>query len=62
VPAALQAQLKAGGRLVAIEGQEPVMRAVVLTRMAEQQFKRVELFDTAAPRLDGFAEPTRFHF
>jgi protein-L-isoaspartate(D-aspartate) O-methyltransferase len=62
VPAALLSQLKAGGRLVAIEGQEPVMRAVVLTHMAEQQFRRVELFDTVAPRLEGFAEPTRFHF
>jgi protein-L-isoaspartate(D-aspartate) O-methyltransferase len=62
VPAALLAQLKTGGRLVAIEGQEPVMRAVVLTRVAEQQYRRVELFDTVAPRLDGFPEPTRFHF
>ena len=33
-----------------------------LARIAEQQHKRVELFDTVAPRLDGFAEPTRFQF
>jgi protein-L-isoaspartate(D-aspartate) O-methyltransferase len=62
VPAALLAQLKIGGRLVAIVGQEPVMRAVHISRIAEQQVKRVELFDTVAPRLDGFGEPTRFHF
>jgi protein-L-isoaspartate(D-aspartate) O-methyltransferase len=62
VPAALLAQLKVGGRLVAIVGQEPVMRALLITRIAEQQYKRVELFDTVAPRLDGFGEPTRFHF
>jgi protein-L-isoaspartate(D-aspartate) O-methyltransferase len=62
VPAALLAQLKVGGRLVAIVGQEPVMRAVHITRVADQQFKRVELFDTVAPRLDGFGEPSRFHF
>jgi protein-L-isoaspartate(D-aspartate) O-methyltransferase len=61
-PAALLAQLKNGGRLIAIVGQEPVMRALLITRMAEQQYKRVELFDTFAPRLDGFGEPTRFHF
>jgi protein-L-isoaspartate(D-aspartate) O-methyltransferase len=62
VPAALPAQLKHGGRLAAIVGHEPVMRAVLITRVAEQQFKRVELFDTVAPRLDGFGEPTRFQF
>jgi protein-L-isoaspartate(D-aspartate) O-methyltransferase len=62
VPAALLAQLKVGGRLVAIVGQEPVMRALLVTRVAEQQYKRVELFDTFAPRLDGFGEPTRFQF
>jgi protein-L-isoaspartate(D-aspartate) O-methyltransferase len=62
VPAALLTQLKVGGRLVAIVGQEPVMRAVHISRIAEQQYKRVELFDTVAPRLVGFGEPTRFHF
>jgi len=62
VPATLLAQLKVGGRLVAIVGQEPVMQAVLITRVAEQQYKRVELFDTVAPRLDGFGEPSRFHF
>jgi protein-L-isoaspartate(D-aspartate) O-methyltransferase len=62
VPSALLERLKTGGKLVAIEGQEPVMRAVIVTRVAAQQFKRVELFDTIAPRLDGFGEPTRFRF
>ncbi len=62
VPAVLLSQLKAGGRLIAIEGQEPMMHAVLVTRVAEQQFKRVELFDTVAPRLDGFGEPSRFQF
>ena len=62
VPAVLLERLKTGGRLVAIEGQEPVMRAVIVTRVAAQQYKRVELFDTIAPRLDGFGEPPRFQF
>jgi protein-L-isoaspartate(D-aspartate) O-methyltransferase len=62
VPAALLAQLKVGGRLVGIEGFEPVMRAVRVTRVDEHQFARSELFDTVAPRLDRFAEPSRFHF
>jgi protein-L-isoaspartate(D-aspartate) O-methyltransferase len=62
VPAGLLAQLKIGGRLAAIEGQEPVMRAVLVTRMADQQYKRVEVFDTVAMRLQGFGEPSRFSF
>jgi protein-L-isoaspartate(D-aspartate) O-methyltransferase len=62
VPAATLSRLKVGGRLIGIEGQEPVMRAVLITRMADHQFKRVELFDTVAPRLSGFGEPSRFAF
>ena len=62
VPAALLAQLKAGGRLVAIVGQEPVMRAMLVRRSADQGFEHNVLFDTVAQRLSGFSEPTRFHF
>jgi protein-L-isoaspartate(D-aspartate) O-methyltransferase len=62
VPDALLAQLKPGGRLAAIEGFEPVMRAVLVTCVGERQWRRVELFDTVAQRLDGFAEPSRFTF
>ena len=43
-------------------GAEPVMRALLVTCVAEQQFRRVELFDTVAPRLDAFGEPSRFAF
>ena len=62
VPAELLAQLKPGGRLVAIEGDEPVMQAVRYTLGAEGGLVRTELFDINAPRLVGFAEPPRFHF
>ena len=62
VPQALLAQLKPGGRLLAIEGHEPVMRAVLVSRQGESSFAKVELFDTVAPRLEGFAEPSRFRF
>ena len=62
VPQALLQQLKTGGRLICIEGAEPVMRATLYTRHGEADFAKVELFDTVAARLDGFAEPTRFHF
>ena len=61
VPAELLEQLKPGGRLVAIEGEEPIMRAVRYTR-EDAGIKREELFDTIAPRLSGFPEAPRFHF
>ncbi len=62
VPQALLDQLAVGGRLAAIVGQEPVMRALLVTRTAAQALRRVELFDTVAPRLEGVAEPSRFVF
>jgi protein-L-isoaspartate(D-aspartate) O-methyltransferase len=62
VPQALLDQLKVGGRLAAIVGQEPVMRAMLITRLGPADFRSVELFDTVAPRLVGFGEPTKFKF
>jgi protein-L-isoaspartate(D-aspartate) O-methyltransferase len=62
VPPALLAELKVGGRLAAIVGQEPVMCAVLVTRVSEAEYRSVNLFDTVAPRLSGFDEPSRFHF
>ncbi|RZL00298.1 MAG: protein-L-isoaspartate O-methyltransferase [Rubrivivax sp.] len=62
VPQPLLNQLKEGGRLLAIVGDEPIMRARLFTRLANGQFSSEDLFDTTAPRLAGFAIPSRFHF
>ncbi|MBK6714807.1 MAG: protein-L-isoaspartate O-methyltransferase [Burkholderiales bacterium] len=62
VPQALLGQLKVGGRLVAIVGDEPMMRALRVVRLSEQEFRTDVLFDTVAPRLEGFAPASRFHF
>ena len=62
LPRALLQQLKVGGRLVGVVGQEPVMRAVRVTRHGESDFRTEELFDTVVPRLDGFPEPRAFRF
>ena len=62
VPEELLKQLKPGGRLLGIEGGEPVMTAARYTANGDGTFGRVSLFDLDAPRLHGFPEPARFHF
>jgi protein-L-isoaspartate(D-aspartate) O-methyltransferase len=62
VPQVLLDQLKIGGRLLAIVGQEPVMHALRITRLSATALQSDQLFDTVAPRLIGFAEPSHFVF
>jgi protein-L-isoaspartate(D-aspartate) O-methyltransferase len=66
VPAALLGQLKPGGRLAAIVGDEPIMEATLITRTgmgtSKGDFHTSRPWDTVAPRLLHFPEPTRFHF
>ena len=62
VPQALLAQLKVGGRLGAIVGSEPVMRATFITRTGEASYTTEQPWDTLAPRLANFPEPSRFQF
>ncbi len=62
VPPALLAQLKVGGRLAAFTGGEPVMRATFITRTGETTWTTAQPWDTHAPRLKNFPEPSRFTF
>ena len=62
VPPSLLQQLKIGGRLIAIVGEEPIMSATLFTRTADAHWRSQALWDTSAPRLQGFTEPTRFQF
>jgi protein-L-isoaspartate(D-aspartate) O-methyltransferase len=62
VPRALLQQLKPGGRLVAIVGQAPIMRARIHTLGSGGTWAHTDLFDTVAPRLLNFGEPSRFKF
>ena len=62
VPAVLLQQLSIGGRLVAIVGDEPMMRTTLITRNGENSWSTTEPWDCNAPRLSGFAEPSRFKF
>jgi protein-L-isoaspartate(D-aspartate) O-methyltransferase len=61
VPAELTALLAEGGRLIAIVGQAPMMRATLITRRGAG-FHTTQPWDTVAPRLQHFAEPSRFAF
>jgi protein-L-isoaspartate(D-aspartate) O-methyltransferase len=62
VPAALLDLLADGGRLFAITGDVPMMRATFITRTGPGQFSTRQPWDTVAPRLQGFVEPSRFCF
>jgi protein-L-isoaspartate(D-aspartate) O-methyltransferase len=62
VPQALLQQLKIGGHLLAIVGQEPVMVATLYTRTGDAAWSSKSLWDHTAPRLQGFTEPARFQF
>lgn len=62
VPELLKDQLKVGGRLIAIVGDEPMMRATLITRTGATGFTQTQRWDTVAPRLAHFPEPMRFKF
>jgi protein-L-isoaspartate(D-aspartate) O-methyltransferase len=62
LPHTLLDQLKIGGRLAAIVGDEPAMRATFVTRTSATDFRTTEPWDCNAPRLQNFAEQSRFTF
>jgi len=62
VPEALLQQLKVGGRLITVVGEEPVMRATLVTRTGETHFTTAQPWDTVAPRLLNFPARPRFQF
>ncbi|MET0542524.1 MAG: protein-L-isoaspartate O-methyltransferase [Variovorax sp.] len=62
VPQNLLSSLKVGGRLAAIVGEEPMMRTHIVTRTGEGQWSTAQPWDTMAPRLLNFPEPSRFSF
>ncbi|MGL6069893.1 protein-L-isoaspartate O-methyltransferase family protein [Craterilacuibacter sp.] len=64
VPEQLKQQLAIGGRMMIVAGDLPVMRALLVTRIADNDFSSVEMFDTCIARLDKAeaVEPERFAF
>jgi len=62
VPQVLLDQLKVGGRLAAIVGEEPAMTARIIYRTGEREFRHDILFETVVERLPGFDAGSQFRF
>lgn len=55
-------QLKIGGRLAAFVGAAPVMKAQIVTRVDEKQFRVSDIFETLIAPLKNAVHPPRFKF
>ena len=61
-PEQLKHQLKVGGRLFVVIGDEPVMSAQLITRVSEGGWSQRTLFETVLPPLVNAPQPSRFVF
>lgn len=62
VPAHLLEMLRVGGRLFAVAGEEPIMRATLIYRAGEASYHSEQPWDIVIPRLRNFPQPQRFRF
>ena len=62
VPQALFSMLHAGGRLLAVVGNEPMMHVTRFSRLPDGSMHSQILWDVVTPRLHGFAETPAFQF
>ena len=62
LPEAFKQQLKVGGRLFAIVGDAPAMKAMLITRTGEETFETKVLFETDVAPLRNATQPQRFVF
>jgi len=62
LPQEMLEQLKVGGRLAAFVGVAPVMKAQIITRIDEKQFRVADVFETYVEPLINAVEPPRFKF
>lgn len=62
LPKSLEAQLKSGGRLLAVVGDPPVMTARLVTSISEGVCNEVGLFETCIAPLRNVPQPERFIF
>ena len=62
LPDAFLKSLHLGGRIFAIVGEDPVMRATRVTRTGQDSWHTEDLFETSAPRLRNAKIPPKFVF
>jgi len=62
LPADFAAQLKPGGRLLAVVGEPPVMTAQLVSWMGDGAWNEVGLFETCIAPLHNVPQPERFVF
>ena len=55
-------QLKIGGRIAAFVGAAPVMKAQIITRVDEKQFRVSDVFETLVAPLKNAVHPSLFRF
>jgi len=62
LPDSFRSQLADGGRLLAVIGEQPVMTATLIKRVATGAFSSVGLFETCIAPLRNVRQPERFVF
>jgi protein-L-isoaspartate(D-aspartate) O-methyltransferase len=62
LPKSILNQVKLGGCLFAVVGQEPVMQACIFTRIKEEEWLRSILFETMVPPLKDTFNASMFEF
>jgi protein-L-isoaspartate(D-aspartate) O-methyltransferase len=62
LPEAFRQELAVGGRLLAVIGDEPVMTATLITRISDNAFESIGLFETCIRPLRNVKQPERFVF
>jgi protein-L-isoaspartate(D-aspartate) O-methyltransferase len=62
VPDGLGSQLRIGGRMAVIVGEDPVMTAQLITRATNTSFDTVKLFETRVKPLKNAERPSSFRF
>lgn len=62
IPQILLDQVKPGGRIFAVVGDEPVMSARMVLRNASGTFNQTKMFETCMAPLVNATQPTRFQF
>lgn len=58
----LKKQMKVGGRMFCVLGQEPTMEAVLIERQSDNKWQETGLFELLTPSIPNAPEAEKFHF